>query len=166
MAKKATTDDEGNEVPKKKSNRMLLIIIAVVVLAAAAYFLVLKPKSEPAPAAGGAAAAQAAAQAAAAAAALPEGPVIRLDPIFINLAGGHYLKLGMALQTVGAQDKENPTDGAMALDAAIQTYSNQDMAQLTDVTAREELKTKLVDMVTKGYNLKVTDVYFTEFVMQ
>lgn len=162
MAKK-TTDDEGNEVPKKKSNKMLLIIIGVVVLAAAAYFLVLKPKSEPAAAAGGVAAGVAVAPVMPAE---PAGPVIRLDPLFINLAGGHYLKLGMALQTVGEQSKENPTDGAMALDAAIQLYSNADMTQLTDLTAREDLKTKLVQIIQKGYGMKVIDVYFTEFVMQ
>jgi flagellar FliL protein len=162
MAKK-TTDDEGNEVPKKKSNKMLIIIIGVVVLAAAAYFLVLKPKSEPAAAAAGAAAGAAVAPVMPAE---PAGPVIRLDPLFINLAGGHYLKLGLALQTVGEQSKENPTDGAMALDAAIQLYSNADMTQLTDQAAREDLKTKLVQMVQKGYGMKVVDVYFTEFVMQ
>ena len=161
MAKK--TDDEGTEAPaKKKSNKMLLIIILVVVLAGAAYFFVLKPK-DPAPAPGSPAAEQAAA---AAAAALPEGPVIRLDPIFINLAGGHYLQLGMGLQTMGPQSKDNPTDGALALDAAIQTYSNQDMNALTDQATRDTLKKQLVDMVTKGYHLTVSDVYITEFVMQ
>jgi len=162
MAKK--TDDEGTEAPekKKKSNKMLLIIILVVVLAGAAYFFVLKPK-DAAPAPGSAAAEQAAA---AAAAALPEGPVIRLDPIFINLAGGHYLKLGMGLQTMGPQSKEEPTDGALALDAAIQIYSNQDMNTLTDQANRDTLKKQLVEMVTKGYHLKVSDVYITEFVMQ
>ena len=161
MAKK--TDDEGTEAPaKKKSNKMLLIIILVVVLAGAAYFFVLKPK-DPAPAPGSPAAEQAAA---AAAAALPEGPVIRLDPIFINLAGGHYLKLGMGLQTMGPQSKEEPTDGALALDAAIQIYSNQDMNTLTDQANRDTLKKQLVEMVTKGYHLKVSDVYITEFVMQ
>ena len=161
MAKK--TDDEGTEAPaKKKSNKLLLIIILVVVLAGAAYFFVLKPK-DAAPAPGSAAAEQAAA---AAAAALPEGPVIRLDPIFINLAGGHYLKLGMGLQTMGPQSKEEPTDGALALDAAIQIYSNQDMNTLTDQANRDTLKKQLVEMVTKGYHLKVSDVYITEFVMQ
>ncbi|MEI8261059.1 MAG: flagellar basal body-associated FliL family protein [Actinomycetes bacterium] len=162
MAKK--TDDEGTEAPekKKKSNKLLLIIILVVVLAGAAYFFVLKPK-DAAPAPGSAAAEQAAA---AAAAALPDGPVIRLDPIFINLAGGHYLKLGMGLQTMGPQSKEEPTDGALALDAAIQIYSNQDMNTLTDQANRDTLKKQLVEMVTKGYHLKVSDVYITEFVMQ
>jgi flagellar FliL protein len=164
MAKK-TDDDEGTEAPakKKKSNKLLLIIILVVVLAGAAYFFVLKPKGDPAPAPGSAAAEQAAA---AAAAALPEGPVIRLDPIFINLAGGHYLKLGMGLQTMGPQSKEEPTDGALALDAAIQIYSNQDMNTLTDQANRDTLKKQLVEMITKGYHLKVSDVYITEFVMQ
>lgn len=166
MAKK-TTDDEGNEVPqKKKSNKMLIIIIGVVVLAAAAYFLVLKPKSEPAAAPAAAGTEAAAAAAMAAAAALPEGPVVRLDPIFINLAGGHYLKLGMGLQAMGPQSEEEPMDGALALDAAIQIYSNQDMTALTDEETRKALKEELVAMVTKGYNFKVSEVYITEFVMQ
>jgi flagellar FliL protein len=166
MAKK-TTDDEGNEVPqKKKSNKMLFIIIGVLVLAAAAYFLVLKPKAEPAAAPGAAGPEAAAAAAMAAAAALPEGPVVRLDPIFINLAEGHYLKLGMGLQTMGPQNEKEPMDGALALDAAIQIYSNQDMASLTNEDMRKELKEKLVAMVTKGYNFKVSEVYITEFVMQ
>jgi flagellar FliL protein len=139
-------------VPAKKSKKKLFMIIGIVALLAGAayYMLVMKP-----------------AAAASATAAPPKpvaGIVVKLDPIYINLAGGHFLKLGVALQGTAKATKE--LDGSKALDAAITVFSGKDMAKVADNTAREELKKELSKEVVDLYEDEVMDVYFTEFVMQ
>jgi len=139
-------------VPAKKSKKKLIMIIGVVALLAGAayYMLVVKP-----------------AAAAAGPAAPPKpvaGLVVKLDPIYINLAGGHFLKLGVALQGTAKATKE--LDGSKALDAAITVFSGKDMAKVADNTTREELKKELTKEVVDLYEDEVMDVYFTEFVMQ
>ena len=137
---------------KKKSKKKLIMIIGIVALLAGAayYMLVMKP-----------------AAAASATAAPPKpvaGIVVKLDPIYINLAGGHFLKLGVALQGTAKATKE--LDGSKALDAAITVFSGKDMAKVADNTTREELKKELSKEVVDLYEDEVMDVYFTEFVMQ
>ena len=139
-------------VPAKKSKKKLIMIIGIVALLAGAayYMLVVKP-----------------AAAAAGPAAPPKpvaGLVVKLDPIYINLAGGHFLKLGVALQGTAKATKE--LDGSKALDAAITVFSGKDMAKVADNTTREELKKELTKEVVDLYEDEVMDVYFTEFVMQ
>ena len=52
------------------------------------------------------------------------GEVVRLEPIQVNLAGGHYLKIGIALQlTADAHE----ADGSKALDATIDLFSGRSM---------------------------------------
>jgi len=140
-------------VPAKKSKKKLIMIIGIVLLLAGAgyYMLVMKP----------------AAAAASANAAPPKpvaGLVVKLDPIYINLAGGHFLKLGVALQGTAKATKD--LDGSKALDAAITVFSGKDMAKVADNTTREELKKQLSKEVVDLYEDEVMDVYFTEFVMQ
>jgi len=139
-------------VPAKKSKKKLIMIIGIVALLAGAayYMLVMKP-----------------AAAASATAAPPKpvaGLVVKLDPIYINLAGGHFLKLGVALQGTAKATKE--LDGSKALDAAITVFSGKDMSKVADNTTREELKKELSKEVVDLYEDEVMDVYFTEFVMQ
>jgi len=92
------------------------------------------------------------------------GEVIKLEPIFINLSDGHYLKLGIALQASASAPKEG--DGSMALDAAIAVFSNAPMTDLSDTATRARLKAELVAKVNHAYEGHFYDVYFTEFVMQ
>ena len=137
---------------KKKSKKKLIMIIGIVALLAGAayYMLVMKP-----------------AAAASATAAPPKpvaGIVVKLDPIYINLAGGHFLELGVALQGTAKATKD--LDGSKALDAAITVFSGKDMAKVADNTTREELKKELSKEVVDLYEDEVMDVYFTEFVMQ
>jgi flagellar FliL protein len=98
-------------------------------------------------------------------AAIDKGEVIKLEPIFINLKNDRFLKLGMALQTTLA-DGDAELDGSMALDAAIEVFSDQDIQQLVGGTGRSQLKEQLIELVTESYGPQVTDIYFTEFVMQ
>ena len=136
---------------KKGKSKLLMILVVVLVVAGAAYWFVRGPKD------------------AAGAAAVPpppeKGAVVALDPIYINLAQSHFLKLGIALQgTKTANVKE--LDGSEALDFAIEVFSGQNLEELSDTKARAEFKKELVDKVTEAYPDEVMDVYFTEFVMQ
>ena len=92
------------------------------------------------------------------------GDVVAVEPISINLADGHYLKLGLGLQTVA--EVAHAPDGSLALDAAISLYSGRSMEELYDPTAREALKEELVHTLEESYHHDVVDVYFTEYVMQ
>lgn len=151
MADQATLAAAPDAAPAKKGKSKLLMIVAVVLIAAgAAYFFVLKPKDSATPA-------------------VPpppeKGAVLALDPIYINLAQGHFLKLGLALQaTKPTAIKE--LDGSEALDSAIEVFSGQDLEKLSETEARSEFKKELVDKVLEAYPDEVMDVYLTEFVMQ
>jgi len=151
----AKDGDVGKKGKKKdgapKSKKKLIIIGAVLVVAVAAYMFVLKPK----PAAGG-----------------PPQPglVVKLDPLTLNLDGGHYLKLSMALQFTasasgGGHGGDEP-DGSKALDLAIAQLSNRKIAELNTAQAREAAKQKLLTAIEDAYEHDVMDLYFTEFVMQ
>lgn len=100
------------------------------------------------------------------------GEVVTLEPIFINLKDGRFLKLGMALQTThhggggGHGGGDTEMNGAMALDSAIEVFSDQDMEMIATTSGRQQLKDELVARVIDGYGPEVTNIYFTEFVMQ
>ena len=142
--------DEAKAGGGKK--KLIIIIVAVVALLGGGYFFFLKPGPDDA--------------AAAAAKPTPSheaGPVLELDPISINLAGGHYLKLGLGLQTSATAGE---VSGAKALDAAIKVFSNKTIDELSEEDQREKVKEELVKEVAELYEDAVYDVYFTEFVMQ
>lgn len=105
------------------------------------------------------------------------GPVVTLEPITLNLADGHFLKIGLALQTAkqegggggghgGGGDPIPEGDTAKALDAAIELFGRHTMAELSDHAIRGQAKTALRERLAETYHGVVTDVYFTEFVMQ
>jgi flagellar FliL protein len=94
-----------------------------------------------------------------------EGAVIKLDPLFINLKDERFLKLGIALQT-SLMGKDPELDGSKALDAAIEVFSGQDIQQLSEEAGRSLLKEELLTQITEAYGSEVSDIYFTEFVMQ
>ncbi|KAA1417695.1 flagellar basal body-associated FliL family protein [Nocardioides humilatus] len=137
--------------PAKKSKKKLLIIAVVLLLGlgGAGYFFVLKPGS------GGDAAPK-------------PGPVAPLDHVQINLAQGHYLRLGLSLQLTDAVSGEHggEFDGSKALDAAIEIFSGRDVAELAKDGQRAKLKKELVKVLEERYEGEVMDVYFTEFVTE
>src|SRR5437763_11496353 len=110
----AGKDAEGGE--KKKSKKRLIMIVAVVLLLAGGGYMMMgkkkKPAEPPKP---------------------KPGVVVSLDPITVNLAGGHFLKLGLALQAV-AGTKEDP-NGSQALDIAIDEFSNKSITDLSSTAA-------------------------------
>lgn len=151
---------KAEEKSKRKLplTNILIIVLLLVIIGGGGYYLFLRP-SDPAPAAAPVAAAPVAE-------AVPVGVVVRLEPIFINLKGERFLKLGLALQTSQEEEAEGSIDGALALDAAIEVFSDQDLEQLSSMERRGELKEELLDRISEGYGPTVTNIYFTEFVMQ
>jgi flagellar FliL protein len=142
---------DGEEEAGAKGGKKKLIIIAapvaLILIGAAVWFFLLRgggeEKAEPAP--------------------LP-GVVVRMDPISINLAGGHYLKLGIALQaTIDAHEEP---EGSHAQDLAVAMLSGRTVEELADGAAREAIKAELKTEVTESYEHSVMDVWFYEFVTQ
>jgi len=139
--------DEAGQAEGGGRKKMIIIAVVAVVAAAAVYLLVLKPKD---------------------AAACPPKPtpgeVVKLDPITVNLAAGHFLKLGLSLQA--SADAGEDVSGAKALDAAIELFSGRTVESLAKSDGREKAKAALIKEVADRYENKVYDIYFTDFVMQ
>lgn len=145
--KKAEQAVDGGE-PKKRGKKRIFLILGVVVLllAGGGYFALAKSSS-------------------ASAKPIPKpGTILKLDPIYLNLSDGHYLKLGLALQET--TDVVTDVDGSQALDAAIALFSQTSMTELSTPDGRAATKKELIDKIANLYPGKVMTVYYTEFVMQ
>jgi flagellar FliL protein len=137
----------AEEAPAKKGRKKLMIILAVVVLAAGAgaYFFLFSGSSKPA---------------------APEpGAVLTIDPVAVNLAGGGYLKVGVALQLTADVGEKDQPDPAKATDLIISTFSE---AKLADVIgARDALKAALQQKLIAAYGKDVVmGIYYTNYVTQ
>jgi flagellar protein FliL len=148
----ADEKEAAAEAPKK-SNKMLIIIIAAVVLlgGGGGAFFMLKggSKAEAAP---------------------KKGIVTAIDSaITINLADGHYLKLGFSLQQT-ADSGSTAVDTSEALNLAIDEYTGMTVASLSTEKGREAAKADFLAKVVKAYTVDgtkdVMDIYFTSFVTQ
>jgi flagellar protein FliL len=136
---------ETDEVEAKGGKKKLLLIMLVVLLAAggAAYFFLFSGSAK-------------------AAAPVP-GTVMTLDPVAVNLSGGGYLKVGVALQLTSTADSKT-MDGAKAIDLVISTFSQAAPADVTG--AREALKKALEKKIEKAYDGEVMGIYYTDYVTQ
>lgn len=103
------------------------------------------------------------------------GPVVVLDAITLNLADGHLLQVGLALELDPAEAggghgetaKDDPTKGyAKALDAAIDVLGDQSMASLSAPGGRDAAKLALEAALGELYHDTIRGVYFHQFVMQ
>jgi flagellar FliL protein len=144
-----TADPAKADAPAKGGKKKLIMIVAVVLLVGGgAGFFFLKGGSEPAKDAKP----------------IPGEVVPFEDAQTINLAGGHYLKLHMALQCDVKCEKE--LDGSKALDAAVEVFSGKAIDELAKPEGRARAKKELIEKVSERYEGHVYDIYFTEFVMQ
>lgn len=136
---------------KKSKKKLVIIAVVVVVVLAAAYFMVLKPKTP-------------------ANAAPQPGVVTQIDPITVNLAGGHYLRIGIALQFTKAAgaggEGEGGPDTARALDETISALSGRSAAEFQKAGGIDATRKMLTDKIGKAYDGKVMEVLFTQFVIQ
>jgi flagellar FliL protein len=122
--------------------KLIGIVLLVVAVAAAGWWFFLRPTPEVAP---------------------EPGEVVKLEPIQVNLAGGHYLRLGMALQLT---ETAHEVDGSKGLDAAIGVFSGLPVGEVNKPETREELRKTLEKELDERYHGDVMAVYFTEFVTQ
>ena len=146
VSQMSRAEPQPAEETPKKSRKKLVAVALVFVLAGAAYWFLFKPSGEHKKAE-------------------PEaGPVVVLEPIQVNLAAGHYLKIGLALQATAEAGEE--LDGSKALDSTIELFSGLPMEEVSLAEDRAKLKRKLLHDLEERYEGDVFDVYFTEFVTQ
>ena len=151
MAKKTKEVPEDDDAPRGGRKKLLIIaLVAVLALGASAYFFLFS---------GGAAEAEAAPE---------EGSVLVIDPVAINLAGGSYLKMGLALQFTLEHDQAgghgSEPDGSKAADIAIAQFSGATLADVQD--NREAMKAALEAAIVDAYHHDVMSIYYTEYVTQ
>jgi len=91
------------------------------------------------------------------------GKLVVSEPLTINLAGGHYLKVAIALQATAAAGEE--VTASKALDAAITVFSGQTVDDLSSEEGRATAKKTLLKKVKKLYEDMVYAIYYTVFVM-
>lgn len=94
------------------------------------------------------------------------GEVVQIEPISINLADGHYLRLGLGLQMAKEVSSYGDPKTAPALDHAIALFSGRPMAEVVSSEGREALKAELLTLLETSYEGDVIGVYFTEYVTQ
>ena len=145
---KPKADAAAPEAEPKKSKKKLFVIVGIVVVALAAaayYFLVMGKEAEAAEPA-------------------PEpGEVFTVEAMSINLADGHYLRLGLGLQLTA---EAHELDAAKARDAAIVLFSGKSVEEVSDPASRDALKTELAHQLDELYEGEVMGVYLTDFVTQ
>lgn len=176
MADEATTEE-----PKKKKKLAIIIPVIVLVLGlGGGAFMFLgggKKKAD--------------ANAAPTTTTTVPGPIIRLDPITMNLTDGHVLKVGIALEALAKpQDPEmkkvvtalaasgeghaassgstsSPMEGleAKALDLAIKDLGNKSFAELSAPQGRVHAQEELQKDIEEAYHGDIVEIYFTTFVM-
>ncbi|GAA2697018.1 MULTISPECIES: flagellar basal body-associated FliL family protein [Actinoplanes] len=145
-------DTAAVEAPKKSSKKMMIVIAAVLVVlgggGAGAFFMLRGDSAEAAP---------------------KKGVVTAADnTITVNLADGHYLKLGFALQQTEAAAEA--VDLSEAYELAIDEYTGVKVAELSTEEGRAKLKADLLAKLIKAYTVdgtkEVMDIYYTSFVTQ
>lgn len=104
--------------------------------------------------------------------------IVDLDPLNVNLAGGHYLRLAVAVGLThhgeagasgghgASADAESPIETAPASDLVLTTFSGRTMEDLGTPEGRESARHDLLEGLVNFYGEDIVTVLFTEFVMQ
>lgn len=153
--------DKGKKDKGGKSNLVPAIVLAVGI-AAGGYFM-------------GGSGSDAAPVATTAAPDVVEGPLLGVEPMTVNLAGGRYLRLGVSIQLSDAYEdavegEEGETfphhDASRVQDLLISTLGGRDGGGLSTADGRDEVKEELRAHLNEVFDGAVMEVYFTEFVIQ
>ncbi|MDZ4232157.1 MAG: flagellar basal body-associated FliL family protein [Dietzia sp.] len=142
------TATKPEQVPQEKSSgskkkKLILLVAVLLVVAAGAYWFVLKPKPAKEP---------------------EKGEVAALEPIQINLAEGHYLRLVLALQL--SADVKEEVDGSEALATAVDMLSGLPVEEFAKPEGRRKIFAELTKDVLEHYEGELLDLYVTEAVTQ
>ena len=158
VGKKGKDKDKGKSGGKGKGKSVRLIGVLIVIASVAAYWFLMGP---------GAGAGDENAVTPGGEAEYELGEVLVVEPISINLEGGHYLRLGLGLQlTADGGHSGTPVSSAQALDAAIALFSGRSTEELADLKTRDVLKAELTETLKELYDEQVVGVYYTDFVTQ
>jgi flagellar FliL protein len=180
MAGEEKQEKKEEAAPKKKPPVMIIVIAAVVVLilvgAAAAYFLIAAPKKGEVAGEGGGEAKQEQTvkhgdEEGPGGAAGTGGPLKVLDPFIVNLAdaqGQRYLKAVMQFEVDNpGTDSEIASKLPQIRDEVLMILSNKTFDDVATVAGKRMLKREIVNAVNRYLSSgQVTQVYFTEFVVQ
>lgn len=147
---KGGTPPEGGTAKAGKGRKKIVMILMVLVALGGAAFFFLKPSGE--------------AEAAAEPPPPEPGGVVEVEPLSMNLANGHYLRIGFTMQLTAEAGEE--LQSAEALDLAIALFSGRAMEEVNDATHRAELKAEFLTQLQEAYEGEVMEVYFTDFVTQ
>lgn len=142
MTSKLEEPTAAKNATARPKSRKKFVMILVVVLFLGGGFLFTRPSGETAPKA---------------------GEVETLEPILLNLAGGRYLKVGLALQLV---EGVKEIDGSKALDAMIERFSGLPVAQANNLKERKKLQEALTEEIIELYEDEVMGTYYVLFVTQ
>jgi len=96
------------------------------------------------------------------------GETVEVESMSLNLAEGHYLRIGVAVQLVDGVDAEEFAlhEVPKVRDLIIATAGNRDMEQLSTAAGREALKAELLQGAQELHEEEVYDLFLTELVMQ
>lgn len=94
------------------------------------------------------------------------GDVVAVDPTTLNLQGGHYLKVAIAIQLVKGKAAATGFPTSQAAELTINEFSDRSVASLSSNPARQHLVTDLDAKIKAAYPGEVFQVFLTQFVTQ
>jgi|KBSSwiStaDraftv2_1062776.scaffolds.fasta_scaffold07067_6 flagellar FliL protein len=132
--------------PAKPKNKklMIMILVAVLVVGGGAYMF-FKPKPKYVPSA---------------------GETVTLEPITVNLTGGHYLKVTLAVVLLKEKASAKDFETAAAAELVIDEFANRSVASLSTNEARRKLTTDLFGKLKKEYPDEIFKIHLPQFVSQ
>jgi flagellar FliL protein len=149
------SDKEEEKGKKGGPKKIVMIVVALAVVGVGAKMTVLK--SPPAEAG------------AATTTTVLGGDLVAVEPMSVNLADGHYLKVGVAIELVEGGDAkyfEKAGKPNKVRDLIITTAATRTMADLATAEGKEKFRTELDKGSEKLYKDEYHGIYLTEFVMQ
>ena len=148
-------DAEPAEKKKGGKKKLVIIVVVLAVVGMAAKMTVLKKPAEES--AGGTTTT------------LAGGELVPVEAMSVNLADGHYLKIGVAIELVeGEQAKEFEKSGETnkVRDLIISTASTRGVAELATPEGKAAFKEELDHGAAELYEESYHGIYLTDFVMQ
>lgn len=139
---------------KKGGKKRIVVVLLVVALGAGAYEFVLAPKKP-------------AATAGAVKPAPQPGALVPTDAVTVNLTGGHYLRISVALQFTSKVSTTSPPDTSAALDQIIGYLTGQPVDQLSSPTGLASVKAALTTKIAAAYPKDpLMELLITSYVIQ
>lgn len=163
----AAPEDKRSKKTKSGRSNLLPALVLAAGIAAAGYFV---------GAPGGDAGAETdAATGEAAAEEVEPGVVVELEPMTLNLDGGRFLRVGVAVLTTSEFESFADDEGTMRLtpdhgsqlrDQLIAMFAGRQISELTGSDNLEDTKAELLDRANQVLDDQALEVYLTEFVTQ